>query len=136
MPPYWHPGFLPTVTSYSLMFLLYIIFCVFCVSFNLFWPRELCLFFINKMRLNCVRGILHVLAWNVVMCCHSLAHKNRWSIKTEHREKTIRPLSIYIYSFATKKLLQVHDIVFVNVKSGIYIILLWRPDQCVFYHTY
>lgn len=74
----------------------YVSFFVFCVSFNLFWPRELCLFFINKMRLNCVRGILHVLAWNVVMCCHSLAHKNRWSIKTEHREKTIRRLYIYI----------------------------------------
>lgn len=76
--------------------LIYHFLCVLCVIFNLFWPRELCLFFINKMRLNCVRGILHVLAWNVVMCCHSLAHKNRWSIKTEHREKTIRPLYIYI----------------------------------------
>lgn len=74
--------------------LIYHFLCVLCVIQFVLTAGTL--FFINKMRLNCVRGLLHVLAWNVVMCCHSLAHKNRWSIKTEHREKTIRRLYIYI----------------------------------------
>lgn len=108
-------------------------FCVLCVIRFVLTAGTL--YFINKMRLNCVRGILHVLAWNVVMCCQSLAHRNRWSIKKNWTQRKNHPP--FIYSSATKKLLQMH--VFIIVKSCIYIYIYntsFMTPRSMFYNIY